>query len=174
MEYTIEITQFCPNSCDYCSTNATMQGEPLPLFDIFTFLEEHKVDATDRINISGGEPLSHPRFYEILQLCKSKTANVWVYTNALTNIKYNANVLTTGIKVEANICLSPNCFNQSITIPKGIPVNLLKFIATGRGKDLEASPIHISGNLRDDCLNCEHILLQADGQIVKAPCQKQY
>lgn len=127
----------------------------------------------DRINISGGEPLAHPDFYLILKACQSRTKNVWVYTNALEQIKYNARVLNNGINVEANICLSSKCFDNPIKVNEGTKINLLKFVPKGRGENLKEISIHVSGNMRDKC-PCEHVLLQADGQIAKAPCQKNY
>ena len=68
-EYTIEITQYCLHNCNYCSTNATENGIHINIEIIKQFLKSNNILATDRINISGGEPLSHPKFYDILQLC---------------------------------------------------------------------------------------------------------
>ena len=76
-EYTIEITQYCPHNCNYCSTNATENGMHIDIETIKQFLYNYNsILTTDRINISGGEPLSHPKFYEILQLCKQLTPDV--------------------------------------------------------------------------------------------------
>ena len=91
VEVTLEITRMCPHarSCDYCSTDATPDGEHLPKERVFEVLDEvlEKIDASkeeiticnpdledkitfeivdpkkiDVINISGGEPLCHPDF----------------------------------------------------------------------------------------------------------------
>jgi len=172
MEYTIEITQYCENDCSYCSTNATPLGKHLPMETVLCFLEQ--IGRNDRINISGGEPLAHPDFYKILRACQGKSDNVWVYTNALNKVKYNAQVLTDGICVEANYCLYPDCFSTACNIPDGIKVNLLKFVQKGRGKGIKEKDFHTSGNMHHDCSGCQHKLLQADGQIAKAPCQKNY
>jgi len=67
-EYTIEITSYCSHNCSYCSTKATENGVHIDIETIKQFLNSNKIKATDRINISGGEPLAHPKFYEILQL----------------------------------------------------------------------------------------------------------
>lgn len=174
MEYTIEITQYCENGCWYCSTNASSEGKHLPLRDILEFLGTHHIGPTDRINISGGEPLAHPDFYRILKECYNRTFNVWVYTNALNQIKYNAHVLPKGIKTEANICLCDGCFEDPITIPKGTKMNLLKFVSTGRGSNIDPLDVHVSGNVNGHCLGCEHVLLQADGETTEAPCKKHY
>jgi hypothetical protein len=176
VEYTIEITQYCENGCVYCSSDATEEGQHLPFETVIGFLKSHKITHADRINISGGEPLAHPQFWEILQLCKSLTPNVWVYTNALQQIKYNAQVLTQGIRVEANYCLYPGCFERPTKILDGTKINLLKFIPQGRGADLTVPEISVSRNLRGEsgCIACNHVLLQANARIVKSPCCKSY
>jgi len=166
-EYTIEITTYCPYNCNYCSTNATENGIHIDTETIKQFLH-NKIQATDRINISGGEPLSHPKFYEILQLCKKLTPDVWVYTNELTQIRYNTSVIKE-IKVDANICLTPG---EEVYIPKNAhKVHLLQFVPTGRGKNIKPINMKLSGS---DCKNYNHKVLQANGKIVDAPCKKDY
>ena len=168
-EYTIEITQYCPYNCNYCSTNATENGLHIDIEIIKQFLYNYNsILVTDRINISGGEPLSHPKFYEILQLCKQLTPDVWIYTNALTKIRYNTSVIEE-IQVEANVCLMPG---EDVYIPKNAhKVHLLQFVPTGRGKDIKSIDVKLSG---ENCTECNHKVLQADGQIVNAPCKKDY
>ena len=174
MEYTIEITQYCPNECDYCSSDATPDGKHLPLKVILEFLDGNNIGPDDRVNISGGEPLAHPDIYRILTECQKRTSNVWVYTNAIRQIKYNPHVVTDGIKIEANLCLAEGCFALPFTIPKGVRVNFLKFIPVGRGQGVKPLDYHMSGNIIENCGTCKHLLLQADGRTVKAPCKKCY
>jgi hypothetical protein len=171
MEVTVEITSYCPNNCDYCSTNATDNGRHISYAEVEGFLQ--RVENIDRINISGGEPLAHPEFYDILQLCKSYTKNVWVYTNALDKIIYNSDVVKE-IEVHANVCLVPG---RRVYLPKNADqVHLLKLIPQGRAVDMDAGNFSVSGNLKgcDACDSCDHILLQADGKIMQAPCKKKY
>ena len=171
MEVTIEITKWCPNECDYCSTNASVDGEHLLFEDIVDFLKD--IGEIDRINISGGEPLAHPEFYKILLLCYDYTDNVWVYTNALKKIIYNADIVDE-IEVHANVCLVPG---KQVYLPKKADqVHLLKLIPQGRAENMDAGNFSVSGNLKgcDACKNCKHTLLQADGKIMKAPCKKKY
>jgi len=171
MEVTLEITNKCPYECDYCSSNAIPSGKHLPKSEAIKFLKNLPLDKIDRINISGGEPLSHPDFYEILQFCWSITKNVWVYTNALTKIIYNADVLDE-IEIEANIV---PIAGREIRIPENVSrVHLLKLIHQGRAKNLPKQNITISRNFYSGCEDCNHVLLQADGKVVKAPCKKTY
>jgi len=171
MEITIEITKYCPNDCEYCSTNASLEGEHISFDEINNFLMVQL--NIDRINISGGEPLAHPDFYKILQLCYTYTDDVWVYTNALKKIIYNTDVIEE-IEVHANVCLVPG---ENVYLPKNVDkVHLLKLIPQGRAENMDAGNFHVSGNLRgcNACAECKHLLLQADGKIMEAPCKKDY
>lgn len=174
MEVTIEITKFCPNDCEYCSTNASTEGEHLSFHDIEGFLADVWVDKKiSRINISGGEPLAHPDFYKILQACYGFTDNVWVYTNALKKVIYNTDVIDE-IEVHANVCLVPG---KKVYLPeKADKIHLLKLIPQGKAEGMNVGNFHVSGNLRgcNACADCKHLLLQADGKIMEAPCKKDY
>jgi 7,8-dihydro-6-hydroxymethylpterin dimethyltransferase len=168
VELTIEITNYCPQECDFCSSDASSIGSYLPFNDIKRFLFAY--NEIDRINISGGEPLSHPDFYKILILCKSITSNVWVYTNAIQNIAYNAHVLTE-LNVAANVCLVPG---EAVYMPKGsFSVHVLKFVPQGRGANIPEVPLSFSGNCEGEkCKTCVQPTLKADGSIAVTPCKK--
>lgn len=176
VEVTIEVTQFCEWHCIECSSNASPEGKHLPLKEITGFLRKISEDTfIDRINISGGEPLAHPDIYKILKLCNSM-APTWVYTNEIRNLIYNANTINE-VHVHANVCIVPG---TSVYIPKGVErVHLLKMVKTGRAltNNLPDTNVTVSHNFdREglDCSHCKHILLQADGTIVNAPCEKMY
>jgi organic radical activating enzyme len=171
MELTIEITQYCEHDCDYCSSNASRKGKHLDFSIIKDFISRH--GDVDRINISGGEPLSHPDFYEILKYCKMFTDNVWIYTNAIDKIIYNTNIVKE-IQVEANVCLIPG---RDIYLPKNVDkTHLLQLVKQGRAKNMKVGKYHVSRNIIGcgACDKCSHSLLQADGKIVPAPCKKEY
>ncbi len=175
MEVTIEITDYCPHNCDYCSTDAGTPGRHLDFEEIRKFLNQVQVEhgTIKRINISGGEPLAHPKFYNILRLCEGYTLNVWIYTNAIRQIMYNAAVVR-DLKVEANVCLVPG---RSAYIPENADkVHLLQLIPQGRAKNMKPANFHVSSNISnpEKCKDCKHTLLQANRKIVKAPCKKEY
>jgi len=143
----------------------------MPFWQIETIIANLEPDI--RINISGGEPLSHPDFWAILQLCKEKSRDVWVYTNALEQIRYNTDIVKE-IDCQANVCLVPG---EYAYIPKkASKVHLLQLIPQGRAINCQPANISVSGNLKDcqDCEGCDHIVYQADGQVVGAPCKKRY
>jgi len=184
MEVTIEITNYCENYCCYCSTNATDEDTAdnpivyLSISFVKSFLQGVAEKYTiDRINISGGEPLAHNDFYDILKICKAYTENVWVYTNALTQIIYNTDVVKE-LKVEANACLVPG---KAVYLPKSADkIHLLQLVSQGCAKNMIPAKFHVSGNTPSPndadhgCSNCNHVLLQANGEVVEAPCKKNY
>ncbi len=179
MEVTLEITDYCPNSCDYCSTNAgPIRKNIVGMKEIKFFLgETAKNNKINRINISGGEPMSHPQFYNILLLCESYTDNVWVYSNAIKKLMYNTDIIKE-IKVEANTCLVPG---REVYIPKNVDkVHLLQLVPQGRAENMKPVKYHVSSNIKadndcdHDCNTCKHVLLQADNKVVEAPCKKDY
>lgn len=173
-EVTIEITQHCPEQCFYCSSKTSTRGKHISLGTVGQFLLALKGHKINRINISGGEPLSNPDFYPILQMCINIVGRdkVFVYTNAIQNIVYNTDVIRE-INVEANVCLHYG----DVYIPRSAKkVHLLKMIPQGFAKESDVPPLKISSNLNrpELCHSCNHLLLQADGKISDAPCKKSY
>lgn len=159
-EITIEITDYCPHNCRYCSSNSTKYYnkttfiEPQIIIDI---LEEEGI-IFDRINISGGEPLAHPKFYQILEIVKDFAKDVVVYTNALTHIRYNANVIDS-VYLEANITL----------LPETDKIHILRRVK--QGKEANRPEVHLSRNFKEDC-SCDHRVIRPNGKIGKTPCNK--
>lgn len=157
-EYTIEITNYCPHECPYCSSCADPQGTE--------FLSLEKVEQVlsgktfDRINISGGEPLAHPQFWQILQISKKHADAVAVYTNALSWICYNATVLQSGVRVDANVPISEGTHT----------VRILKKV--NQGREATRPEVKFSHNWDGECHDCGHRVLRSDGVEVKSPCNK--
>ena len=182
IELTIEITQRCPEGCDFCSSRATTDSNVmLTEEDVMEIIEsidrQVGMESIGRINISGGEPLSHPDFFAIKRLCDVMAGreNVYVYTNAITNLIYNTSVIENGVTIHANVVLIPG---RTANIPKRADkVHLLKLIKQGRAENLDVEDLdyHVSQNiLEKECSGCSHILVQADGRVRIAPCKKEY
>ena len=152
MEITLEITDYCPNNCDYCSTNAEpIRKNIIGIKEIKKLLKKES-DGIDRINISGGEPLSHPQFYQILLLCESYTNNVWVYSNAIKKLMYNTSIIKE-VQVEANVCLVPG---RAAYIPRNVnKVHLLQLVPQGKAKNMKPGKYHVSSNIKADN-DCDH------------------
>jgi len=97
------------------------------------------------------------------------------YTNMIDVLLYNTDKVK-DIEVEANVCAVGG---RNIYLPKpiiNVKTHLLKLVHQGRAKDLPEQDIVVSRNFWDisHCDECDHILLQADGRVVKAPCLKEY
>jgi organic radical activating enzyme len=157
-EITLEITNYCPHNCKFCSSDTTQSyGEAKFLhYETIWNIIIHKF--FDIIHLSGGEPLAHPQFYRILQLCKNHAKDVIVHTNALTHICFNAHVID-NIYVEANLTLSPDV-NK---------LHVLKRVEQGREKT--RPEVHVSSNWTQDC-NCNQLVFKPDGTTVPSPCRK--
>ncbi|KKN57635.1 hypothetical protein LCGC14_0560070 [marine sediment metagenome] len=157
-ELTIELTNYCMWNCSYCSsdsTNIKNDAVFLNIEGIRTFLKDKQYK---HIILSGGEPLSHPKFYDIYQLCKKHTKDVIVYSNLITHRIYNANVID-GVYLEANLTL----------LPETDKVHILRRVKQGR--ELNRPEVHLSGNYEEDC-SCEHRVMNPEGVITSTPCNK--
>jgi organic radical activating enzyme len=157
-ELTIEITNYCPHNCKYCSSNAVdnpKNATYLALVDIAEYLNGKRFD---RINISGGEPMAHPEFYNIFILCQEYCDDVVVYSNLITHLRYNQNVID-GVYLEANVTI----------LPEVDKVHILRRVKQGR--EARRPEVHFSRNFSEDC-ECDHHILRPDGTLTKTPCNK--
>ena len=158
-ELTIEITNFCEENCKYCSSNSVDDMNEAIFLSLDKVKEIIRDNEYERINISGGEPLSHPDFYIIYKYCKEHATDVMVNTNLLTHICYNSNIID-GIYIETNISMLPNVSK----------VHILKRVE--QGKEAKRPEVVYSGNWTGDCAGCDNEVMKPDGSIVKSPCKK--
>jgi organic radical activating enzyme len=158
-ELTIEITDYCPHACAYCSSNAKQDRTDsrfLSFDRIRNILYGHRYD---RIIISGGEPLAHPHFYDILQLCQKYSDDVAVYSNAIKHLVYNQSVID-GVYLEANVTV----------LPEVDKVHILRRVK--QGKEKNRPEVHLSRNFGEDC-SCDHRVVRPTGEISISPCNKE-
>lgn len=81
-EVTIEIIQKCESNCIFCSSNSTIAANSeIPLEKITEIVDFCKAHGSKSINISGGEPLLHPRIVDIINTVKSRELKAVVYTS---------------------------------------------------------------------------------------------
>ncbi len=177
-EITIEVTKRCPFAtnlperpyCEYCSSDATVDGDHLDLETIFRFIDSFENISV--INLSGGDPLMHPQIGEIILYALRFTENVCLQTNLVRWIRFNSNIVEE-VRVEANVL---PIAGRSCYIPQNVDrVRILKLIHQGRAKDLPEQNITVSSNFCGEsrCESCNHPTLKADGSIVEAPCKKE-
>ncbi len=161
-EITIELTDYCPHNCKFCSSNTTQNREGAAFISVKQVQEalDRGDGLYDLIILSGGEPLAHPQFYPILLLCKARSRSVMVYTNALERIAYNAHVLD-GIYVEAAITVSDAVHR----------VRLLKRVVQGRERT--RPEVAFSRNFDGLCAECEHPVVKPTGELAQSPCHKE-
>jgi pyruvate-formate lyase-activating enzyme len=157
-EHTFYITDYCPHRCSYCSSDASSKGKQfLPLDYVIGMLVSHEFDI---VNISGGEPLSHPDFYAILEACKKHAKEVWVHTNAIPGIMHNPHVRP-DVRIHMNLTVLDNVER----------IRILKRIKQGRelNKPLATFSHNWDGVRNGDC---GHGVTMPDGIEYKTPCAK--
>ena len=157
-EITLEITDYCPNSCRFCSSDATTHKNNATFMSLEIVKERLGDERYKHIIVSGGEPLSHPQFYEIWQECKKHTNDPILYSNEITHLIYNPHVID-GVYLEANITITPETDK----------IHILRRVKQGREKD--RPEVHLSRNFSEDC-SCGHRVIKPDGTITMTPCNK--
>jgi len=163
-EITFELTNYCPYDCKFCSSDITNNRrkaiylDPLKLYTKLEEVTNHMKDKLEHIILSGGEPMSHPDFYNILETCKLYSDDVVVYSNAITHLIYNSHVID-GVYLEANMTLSPEVDR----------LHVLRRVK--QGKEANRPEIKLSRNFHEDC-SCDHRIMRPDGSVCRAPCDK--
>jgi organic radical activating enzyme len=167
-EITFEITDYCPNKCKYCSSDAIKNKDQAHFMSLETF---HSIIGTrqfDIIHLSGGEPLANPEFYYILDTCYHHAKDVIVHTNALRHIAFNLGVID-NVYLEAYATITTD-------VDK---VHILKRVR--QGKEKTRPEVHFSRNFTENCdqeniehCECNHRVIKWDGTIVRSPCKKFY
>lgn len=160
MEITLEITNYCEYGCLFCPADAVdKEDKDRNIYYLTTSYIKEVLDELNgfynitRINISGGEPLAHNEFYDILTLCKKYTSNIWVYTNALTQIVYNTGAIKE-IKIEAEVYLMTG---QSAYIPMCADVINVRHVDRSKF-------VNITNDVAGDD---DRFCLKAHGELVK-------
>lgn len=77
----LELTYACNLNCSFCYNDLNLQGQPLSLSQYKQLLDELASMNTLHLILSGGEPLSHPQFFEIGAYAKSLGFVVRIKTN---------------------------------------------------------------------------------------------
>lgn len=81
---TIELTDCCNSYCKHCyykpNYNESVEINIESLFNKLSFLKKYDIDE---IELTGGEPLLHSHFFEILQYCMHNFKRTIVLTNGL-------------------------------------------------------------------------------------------
>ncbi len=82
----IEVTPKCDMQCPVCYAGSGSGGDYLPLEKIGEMLEffrDSEYGSAEILQISGGEPTTHPRILDIIALARKKVKYVFLNTNGL-------------------------------------------------------------------------------------------
>jgi len=67
-----QITTECPMGCPHCYASSEPDGASVDLGSIERVFDELEKNGVTQVAIGGGEPLCHPDFVEILELCQGR------------------------------------------------------------------------------------------------------
>ncbi|MBR5979210.1 MAG: radical SAM protein, partial [Oscillospiraceae bacterium] len=76
-----EVTDRCNLRCRHCGSSCTVEGHALTVDDVRRTLASIKGDKPT-VCLTGGEPMTHPDFFEIAGLVKEMGFNWGMTTNA--------------------------------------------------------------------------------------------
>jgi len=78
----LEITDACNLKCIHCyNDSGNKRRNELTLEEIYKLIDEAKRIGVLRVNVSGGEPLMHPYFFEIAEYIRDCTLGLELFTN---------------------------------------------------------------------------------------------
>ena len=81
-EIIIELTNDCNLNCVHCYNDSGHKREDeLTLEEIYQLIDEIKRLGVLKINLSGGEPLMHPHFFEIAHYIRDSSLGLDLFTN---------------------------------------------------------------------------------------------
>lgn len=87
---TIEIVKKCHNKCVYCSAYVSEEDAERVLSEknAKQIIDQYLLLGGQELNISGGEPLLHPKWYDIATYAKSKGLKVRLFSCGILSEKY--------------------------------------------------------------------------------------
>ncbi|PIV12672.1 MAG: hypothetical protein COS47_01340 [Candidatus Nealsonbacteria bacterium CG03_land_8_20_14_0_80_36_12] len=106
MDIAFNVTRRCNKGCDYCYLDLT--GEDLPYSDIRRIMNEVEVDT---VTLTGGEPLKHPRFANILLLISGLGHHIHLLTNGILLKGKNLEMI---VAAKPELFVTYNCPDQKI------------------------------------------------------------
>lgn len=183
----LQITTKCNMHCDHCGYSCNKNGKHMDyntVIDAIAFCREMNDETID---IGGGEPTLHPRFFDIIKYCLTDFSFVWLATNGsrtksmlrLADI-IDGNDMEIYQENQLAVALSQDCFHNPIN-PKvshiwnkkvyeyhspyyQIKDNSEKLANQGRAKKN-----HLT-NLKH-CL-CDILIVKPNGDIKMCGCEK--
>ncbi len=103
---TWQITSACNLKCDHCLAGGGRQNtdEELGINEIFRFIDDIAEMRVFYVNIGGGEPLLHPRFFDIVDYTMKKGVYVQFSTNGtLVDQSTARQIADRGLRVQVSL-----------------------------------------------------------------------
>lgn len=134
----VELTEACNLKCKFCYNSQ----QPKYNKNVFTMLDKLAEQGVMQVNLTGGEPLAHPQFFEVLEYACSKFPNVVILSNgSLMDEKALERIHKTNV-TSINISIHGDKSNhEELTQVKGsyeASMNAIRYILD-RGQILVAS-----------------------------------
>jgi radical SAM protein with 4Fe4S-binding SPASM domain len=110
----IKITSSCRSRCQYCLSWQTKQ-EDLPTNEFINIANDIQKFKNHRIALSGGEPTTHPEFYQIIKKCHE----IGTYLTVITDGQYTSNSQWVSMADEITFSID-SCFSDIYLDIRGI------------------------------------------------------
>lgn len=99
-----DITKLCNLKCRHCLSSSGQSVETLPAETIKSVLHQAYDLGVFQVKFGGGEPLLHPRFFELVNFANSRSMRVSTSTNGTVVTKRRAALIkATGVQVSVSI-----------------------------------------------------------------------
>jgi pyruvate-formate lyase-activating enzyme len=158
-ELTIELTNYCEHGCKFCSSNSVSDPDEAEWITYERVEELLKGKKYDHIILSGGEPLSHQRFYDIYKLCEKHADDVVVYSNLIKHLVYNVHVID-GVYLEAKV--TPVAGTKRLSVLKRVE----------QGAEATRPEVTFSRNYECNGCDCGNKVVKPNGSVSPSPCRK--
>lgn len=128
LKITLELTNKCHLNCQHCFKECSpLKGEK---FDLLSYQEviQELSEFTPSVQLTGGEPMLHPQFERIGELCVDNFENVSLTTTGAFINKRNINLIQNFNDIQVSLYSSNPNVHDSITRQKGSFVRTLNGI----------------------------------------------
>ncbi len=171
----VEITNICNKNCSFCSKDEKKKKE-MTLEEFKMVIEKIK-SFTDYIYLHiKGEPLSHSKFNEILNICKINNMKVNITTNGTYLNKQSNNIINNNVRqinISFNSLTNDECIEILDTIEKLVNNKIhvvCRFWALNNGKMTIENNNHLNKIIKKYNINNEQIIkLNEDNNLKIKP-----
>jgi len=100
----LDITKICNEECKHCLSSSGLSRETLPVATLRSLVDQAYDLGIFQIKLGGGEPILHPRFFEIVNYINQRGLAVSISSNGAAMTPQRVELLReTGVKVSISI-----------------------------------------------------------------------